>query len=567
MIVSAISLWKKYNLKNALNERVWGEETKGGKEYCHVSYAGHKVEDGSVRIYARFGKPAGGTAKKPAVLLLPDAGESANEDLMNYFIEKGYAVLMPDYSGKMHADGADVQRTVYPNSIAYGNYEQAQGLESEEDFSPEESTWFEWTYTALYSVKYLRSREDVGNVGVVGIRTGGEIAWQTLLSPDVKCGVPINATGWRSFLNSSKFGENLASNLSDARHRYIAAAEAQSYATYVKCPVLMLCALRDHNCDCDRAYDTYARIGNSDGNALAYSSDTGACIGPNALVDLDLFLEKNLKGREIYIPDTLNVTLKETSEGLAIDVACDKEGILEEAGIVYAEADVKTKSTYRDWHCIYKTPGRMVKNGKFTHTVKPFEGATAVFAYAYAKYINGFCVMSKITSKRLTVSNDRAVRNRVVFRGDNIDGFSVADHNAYSIANIFMESEAVPKKAVGYGGIEGVHSVGGFRTYKISSPRYLPGENALLEFDAYSKVSQELKISIEVADVGNLSDRYSCLAMVRGGGKWKRIILKAADFKGETYGRPLENFSDGSALVFSCAGEEEEYCITNILWL
>lgn len=567
MIVSAISLWKKYNLKNALNASVWGEETKGDKAYCHVSYSGHKVSDGSVRIYARFGKPTGGVEKKPTVLLLPDAGATIDEELMDYFIEKGYAVLMPDYSGKMKGDASGVMRTIYPESIAYGNLEKAKGLESEENFSPEESTWFEWTYTALYSVKYLKSRADVGNIGVVGIRTGGEVAWQTMLSPDVKCGVPINAAGWRSFLNMAKFGDNLAHNLSDDRHRYIAAVEAQSYAPYVKCPVLMLCALRDENFDCDRAYDTYSRIGNNEENALVYSTDSGACIGPNALVDMDLFLEKNLKGREIYIPDTLNVTLVEAHDGLDINVTCDREGILEEAGVFYAEADVKTKSTYRDWRCIYKTVGRTVKNGKFTHKVKPFEGATAVFAYAYAKYINGFCVMSKITSKRLSAPNRAAVRSRVVFRGQDIDSFGVANYEEYSIGNIFLEREAVPKKAKGYGEITGVYSVGGFRTYKISSPRYLPLENALLEFDAYSKTSQEIKVTIEMADVERVSERFSCLADVKGGGKWKRIILRAADFKGETYGKPLENFCDGSALVFSCAGEEEEYSITNILWL
>ena len=567
MIVSAISLWKKYNLKNALEETVWGEETNGDKTYCHVSYSGHKVSDGSVRIYARFGKPANGAAKRPAVLLLPEAGRTADEELMEYFIERGYAVLMPDYSGKMSTDADGVQRTAYPDSISYGNFENAKGLDSEEDFSPEESTWFEWTYVALYSVKYLKSRSDVTNVGVVGIRMGGDIAWQTMVSPDVQCGVPINAVGWRSFLEMSKFGDNLAYNLSDDRHRYIAAVEAQSYATYVKCPVLMLCAPRDTTFDCDRAYDTYARIGNADGNALVYSTDSGACIGPNALTDMDLFLEKNLKGREIYIPDTLNVALKDSEGGLDIQVACDKEGILEEAGIFYAEADVTTKSTYRDWRCIYKTPGRVVKNGKFTHTVKPFEGASAVFVYAYAKYINGFCVMSKITSKRLIANKANAVRSRVVFSGKDIDGFSVAQYEDYSIGNIFLEREAVPKKTLGYGDIEGVYSVGGFRTYKISSPKYVPAENAFLEFEAYSKISQEIKVTIEEADIEKVSERYSCLADVKGGGKWKRIILKASDFKGETYGKPLECFRNGSALVFSCAGEEIEYSITNILWL
>jgi dienelactone hydrolase len=498
---------------------------------------------------------------------LGDAGQAVDEEVLAYFAEKGYAVLMPDYSGKMDKDDERVFRTFYPPSISYGNFEKAQGLSSMCDLDADQTTWFEWTYVALYSIEYLKSRADVGNIGIVGVRTGGEIAWQAMLSPDVKCGVPINAAGWFSFAHIAKFGDNIAHNLSDDRHRYIAAVEAQSYAPYVKCPVLMLCALHDPKFDCDRAYDTYARIGNTDGNALAYSSESGGCIGPRGLTDMDLFLEKNLKDRQIYIPETLNVSAKETEKGLEVSVECDTEGILEEAGVYYAEADVKVKSAYREWRCLYKTDGRTVKNGKFTCEIEPYAGATAVFLFAYAKYINGFRVMSKIMSRRLSKPDLNAVRSRKIFTGKSLDCFTIAQHKEYAIGDIFLEREAVPKIYRGYGDIGGAYSLGGIRTYKISSPRYLPPENALLQFNVYSPETQEIKVSVEVANVEHKDQRYSCFVPVKGGGKWKRIILKAAEFKGGEYGFPLENFSEGNALVFECAGEEKEFSVTNILWL
>ena len=281
MIVSAISLWKHYNLTTPLRESAGGEEIKDGRVYTHVTSSGHTVDDGSVRVYARFGKPAK-EGTYPAVLLLPDAGNTYDEELMNYFIDKGYAVLMPDYSGKMSTDEDGVMRTIYPPSLSYGNYEHAQGLYDLKGVEAHETTWFEWTYVALTSVNYLKNRSDVDNIGIVGVKKGGDIAWQVMLSPDVKCGVPINAAGWYSFLDISKFGPQTqgAYNLTNDKHRYIAAVEAQSYAPYVQCPVLMLCALRDGGFDCDRAYDTFIRIGNQDGNALVYSPDSGACIGP-----------------------------------------------------------------------------------------------------------------------------------------------------------------------------------------------------------------------------------------------------------------------------------------------
>ncbi|MBQ2702133.1 MAG: hypothetical protein IJF64_03995, partial [Clostridia bacterium] len=296
------------------------------------------------------------------------------------------------------------------------------------------------------------------------------------------------------------------------------------------------------------------------------SFKSGECIGPESLTDMDLFLEKNLKGREIYVPDTLNISIKESEKGLEMEVECDKEGILEEAGIFYAEADVKTRSAYRDWHCIYKTQGRTVKNGRFTFEKKPFEGATAVFAYAYAKYINGFYVMSKITSKRLLSADANAVKSRMIFSGEELDIFTVANHEEYSIADVLLEREALPKKQKGYGDIEGAYSVGGIKTYKISSPKYLPEENAMLEFDVYSKESQRLAVSVHVADVDHEEEVYTCSFRISGGGKWKRVIFKAGELKAEN-GAPLKSFSQGSALSFECFEEEKEFSVTNVLWL
>ncbi len=566
MILSAISLWKKFNLKNPLGASEWGIEEKKGKRHSHVSYSGHAVSDGSVRIYARYARPAG-AGTYPAILLLSDAGKAADLEMMDYFVDKGYAVLMPDYSGKSVNDGEGIMRTIYPPSLSYGNLEQARGLEDMVGLEADGTSWFEWTYVALYSIEYLKKQQNVGNIGVVGIRLGGTLAWHVMLSSDVKCGIPVNAAGWQSFRHVAKFGDNIVHNLSDDKHRYIAAVEAQSYAPYVKCPVLMLCAARDPGFDCDRAYDTYSRIGAPYGNALAYSPESGACIGPHGLLDMDLFLERNLKGREIYVPETLNVSLKEVDGGIEIAVDCDREGLLAEAGVYYAEADVKTKSSFREWRLVHKIDGRAVKNHRFTHKVKPFAGAKAVFVYAYAQYINGFRVMSKITSKRLSKPDPAAIKSRMLFSGKEIDCFGVAEYEEYSIGDIFLEREAVPKVSLGYGDIRGAYSVGGIRTYKISSPRYLPEENALLKFDVYSKETQTLHVSVEVADVEQLTERYTCAVEVRGGGKWKRIILKAADFKGEGYGMPLRNFFDGSALSFDCGGEEKEFSVTNILWL
>ena len=248
-ILSAVSLWKKFDTELPLNVVQMDEisENDAKVRYTAVEYDGHAAEDGRVRVRALFARPIG-EAAVPAVLLLDDAGKKPDRELVAYFAEKGYAVLAPDYSGKKTDE--DDTATVYPPSLAYANYEEAGGLYSlEEGGSAEKSCWFEWTYTALYSIQYLRARKDITNVGVVGVRLGGEVAWKAMLSPYIECGITVNAAGWLSYRGSNRFGERAATNLTDDSHRYIAGIESQSYAPFVKCPVLMLCACNDYGFD------------------------------------------------------------------------------------------------------------------------------------------------------------------------------------------------------------------------------------------------------------------------------------------------------------------------------
>lgn len=567
MILSAVALWKKFHTDTPLAPYEYDvvRDEKTGCTIGSVTFSGHKVNDGVVRVFARFARPAKGE-KTPAVLVLPDAGKPLDDELLTYFADKGYAVLMPDYSG-LRADAKKSQHTIFPPSLSYANYDVRGGfdvLENEAD--ADQTCWFEWCYVALYAVEYLKSREDVSSIGVVGIRTGGEVAWKAMLSPDLRCGVTINAAGWRAYRHTGKFADNADANMSDERRRYLAGIESQSYAPFVKCPVLMLSALHDETFDADRAYDTYARIGQSDGSAIVYSPNSGSCIDNKSLVDMSLFLERNLKGREIYIPSPIDVSLNYENGELTVTAAGDEEGLFEEVGLYYAEAGAHVKSYLREWQPVYRADGRTVKEGKFTCKVTPFEGADTAFVYAYATYLNGFTTVSKITAKKLPVNAAFTVKSRVLYSGDNTDCFSVAAYEEYSTAGVFLEHEATPRLVEGYGGIKGAYSVGGIKTYKISAPRYVANAGALLEFDLYAVKTAAVKVYLEISGTEGV-ERFSVTLTVKGGGKWKRNVLSAAEFKSESTGASLSDFSVAQALAFDCDDEETEFAVTNILWL
>jgi hypothetical protein len=286
-----------------------------------------------------------------------------------------------------------------------------------------------------------------------------------------------------------------------------------------------------------------------------------------ALQDMDLFLERHLKGRAIYIPKPLNVSLKTEDGELYAEAECDEGGILQEAGICYAEAGETTKSVFRDWHCVLRVDGKNVTNGKISCRLPRYQGAATGFVYAFAKYINGFKVSSKIVSKKFADYSRDAVKSRVLYSGDDVEGLSVANYEDYSAGGVFMEQDAVPKLLDGYGGIKGAYSVGGIMTYKISSPRFVPEENALLEFDVYVLRDAQLKVGVDIVGEGNRTQRYSCTVQVKGGGKWKRIILSANELKSDITGAPLTSFTLGQSLLFDCEDEDTEYAVTNILWL
>ena len=155
----------------------------------------------------------------------------------------------------------------------------------------------------------------------------------------------------------------------------------------------------------------------------------------------------------------------------------------------------------------------------------------------------------------------------MLYAGEDVETFCVAQYEGYSLGNIFLERTAVPSFVKGYGDIRGVFSIGGIKTYKINSPRYAPEENALLEFDVYFDVDDTLTVCVEAGEGQENFERYTYETEITGGGKWKRIILKAEEFKSDITGKSLKSFVSGNCIIFDCGQEETKFAVTNMLWL
>lgn len=558
-ILTPTTLWSDFDDGLPLQESVLGERTEGKVRLRTVRFAGRAVGDARVDIFARYAEPSEGD-KFPALLILPDADRTVDDAAVLRFASLGYAVLMPDYRGSWRgAEGC----TVYPEAIAYANLRESERHFDHADETAKETSWYEWVAAARYCIRYLRAQPAVGKIGVIGIRAGGDIAWQLAATcDDLACVIPVCAGGWRAYRGVNKYGDAPELKMDDERYRFIAGIESQSYAPYVRCPVLMLCSTNDELFDADRAFDTFSRIAPNCDKTFYFAARYNGHVGNTGLNDLDLFIGKYLKGREVFIPAPAEVTIDEDGDGeLVARIRFDRNGEVKYCEVYMAED--MCESAMRDWvRCECK--GGSAEEQVFR--LNAVRGAKRVFAYAKTKYSCGFAVSSKIAVKKLDKDYANSVEPcRILYSSRNgRDSFTVARFDRGDImADCFLENSRPPVDLVeGPFGIRGVASEYGLKLFRINDPRYRPAENALIKFDIYAPQTTMVQISVR-AEKNGKDIVYQCNLYLAGCESWTDHVLSAKDFKTDG-NRPLASLHGAKYIAFYSEGR---FCINNLLWL
>ncbi len=558
-ILTPITLWSDFDDSLPVPETILEERTEEKMLLRAVRFPGRAVGAERVNIFARFGRPAtGGTV--PALLVLPDYQSTADETLIRRFVRKGYAVLMPDYRGK-YSEG-DFNYTAYPQEISYANYLAAGDHLDFAEPSAKETSWYEWVAVARYCLKYLQAMQGIGKIGVIGTKAGGDIAFQLAATAEgLSCVIPVCAGGWRAYRGVRKFGENTELAMNDERYRFLAGVDAQAYAQYVKCPVLMLCSSNDDRFDADRAFDTFARINPAMDKTFFFAARYCGCIGNTGLNDLDLFADKYLKEREVFIPSPVEIGIEENEGELVARIRSDPNGELTYCEVYMAE-DIEN-SALRNWtRCELKSAGG--EDGQIFR-LNAYKGTSRVFAFAKAKYSCGFAVSSKIAVKKLEKKyTNMTGKSRILYSSEQkFDSFVLDDPHTEVVADCFLDSGRAPIRMIdGPHGIKGIYSPFGLKLFRIGEERYRPGANALLKVDVYSAAPALVRICIGASKNGVL-EKYHCCLRLSGGECWADRILYAKDFKTDG-NKPLSQFSDANYISFS---SEDVFCINNLLWL
>lgn len=555
--LTPVTLWKDFDDSLPLEAEVLSEERKDGAVFREVRFSGRAVAKSRVRIYAQYAFPDG-VKNFPAVLVLYEAGYAFDAAFVRRFVSRGFGVLSVDYCG----DNGTDRCTQYPPEIDYANYVRAGRHLDYAEPTARETCWYEWAGVARYAAKFLAAQEEVVRFGAIGLRSGGEVLFKIAPYAPLSCMISVCAAGWRAYRGLEKFaGEQRV--FDEERHRFIAGLDSQSYAPYIKCPVLLLSAVNDTKHDYDRVYDTFRLLDPALEKAFLYSAHGNGLIGTHSLADIDLFLDKYLKNHSVFISAPVSVSVEEDAAGdLVVKAAFDVQGEIVSCGIFYTEKI--TGSRARDWTRVLGSAADL-KDNVGTFPLGIYEGCRRALVYAFANYSNNFSVTSKICEVVIDKPYKNAcLKSRVLYASgrDGTNGVAGFRHRARSMANCFSDSAGTDVKLLpGYGGILGATAEAGLVSYRVSEPRYASPEGAALRLDAYAAADARLKVTFYKD--ANEEHGYSAEASVAGGGKWKSLLFEPADFKSET-GQHLEDFSDVISVVFIGSGE---VIINNIVWI
>ncbi|MGN1103623.1 MAG: hypothetical protein ACI4QI_01985 [Candidatus Coproplasma sp.] len=555
MILTPISLWEDFS--SGCNSGAVSCEAlvKDGIKYEYVTFYGRNTEEGRVLIYGVIASDEDNPSKN-CVLILADGDKSADEKLLAYFVNKGYTAMFVDYCGCR--EGVD-KYTVYPKDVDYADWENCRYSLLTVNKTAEETCWYEWTAVGVYARQFLADKYATDSIGLIGIGEGGEVAWKLAYVSNFSCAIFVNACGWLAYRGSSKFN-SLERSLSDNDCKFIAGLDSQSYAPYVKCPVLLLCSTGEAEFNYDRAYDTFSRINPQYAlsSSIAYSLCCQSCIDENCERDMFLFLDSNVKKRYVFMPKPVEVNiLTDEEDNLFACVKCDRSGIVEKCG-AYISEDSADYST-RNWAMAPLISRDNAYDSKYALNV--YEKTSSVFVIAYASYSSGFTVWSKVAVKKVSgrFRNSRSKSKILYCNNFGAESFSPGKSSFNSIGGLFLSSDEVMPHIINICGLDGVYSQCGLITQRIISPQFTPDRESILKFDICSQEDTLVTVKLTKKYLGE--EFIATFNII--GGVWQSMIIEPKMLKNK-FGAPLNDYTECESVLIDAEGK---FALNNLMWL
>ncbi len=551
-ILSPLAIWGNFYTETPSRARTVIQKTAGDVLLTYVKIQGRETKNGRVEIMGLVAKRES-YKNGPAVLVASNPESVISEEFAIRLAEEGYLVLSVDLGGKTEEGKLF---TVYPDCISYANYLESKDKLTSVKENVKNTCWYEWGAALFYAYEYLREQNRSAKIGAIGIKAGANAVWQlSSVKEDLSATAIIMNAGWTAYKGVYKFAGVEEPEFSDEVCAYVAGVDAQSYASHVKSPTLILSALTDSEYDPDRAHDTSSRIPESVYSAIDYSVGYSSGVGASAYKNLLIFFENFVKKpRKTFIKEP-KLTISSENGELIISASADGKNLSEIR--VYVSEEIQ-KPADRTWESAKQVSD---SNKEAIFKYKPYANSGSVLVFAKAIYQNGFEISSGIYYKKLNAQEFLpANKNKIIF--------STRDEHSESIFVSSLEKEidflgvSAPVIKKGPMDIEGAYSPLSLVTKKIIREKNALPEDSMLIMDFYSPNPSILNVKLTVKTEFGLIP-YTATIKCNGGNVWHSVRIEQNKFKTEE-GRILKSYENLYSLEIKAEGE---YLVNNVLWV
>ena len=537
-ILTPITLWQNFDDTLPLKETVIKTIPMGNADFNYLYFSGRQTNISRVRIYGIYAKQKGDSLG--SILILPDAKDEVDQELVFHFSKLGYDVLCVD----LHGEGEDFKDyTKYPSDVDYANFKKCYRSFHYVDNTAKETCWYEWTSVARYSVSFLKFKNPSNKIGVLGIKQGANVLWQ-LASMDkrVDASIFLFGAGWLAYKNLFKLeGNNI--EIDDERTKFLAGIEPQAYAQFVECPTLYLTTTNCNEFDSERAMDTLIRLKNIEESYLNFITNTKLALDFNSLKNCELFFERYLLNKKVTLGQP-NIEINFDDENILFNVTSTKKSEIESVNVYVSFNDINPKE--RIWYNATFTS--QTKSGIYRFKQRVLGGCDTVVAFAVVKYVNGFTSSTHYAYKKVNI-NTSSIFPSLIFSSSKMpSSFVVEDIKTELIGNVFSTNDTYYLSEGPYG-INGITSENTLTSYAVKKLIPRLNDDSFIKFDIYLKTQDTLTVTLNTSD----DVKYFYTLPLEGNKEWQNIQLTFADFK-TINGQSIKDFEKITSISVSALG-------------
>ncbi len=538
-ILTPITLWNSFDDTLPLKEVKLNTFTLNDAVYSQVYFSGRQVGAERVRIFGLYAMQK--KKSKGSILILPDVVDTIDGELVNHFVNLGYDVLSVDLRGKYLSEG---ECTKYPEEISYANYALIGDTFYSATNLASQTCWYEWTAVSRYAVSFLKSKRPENKVGVIGIRYASNVLWQLSATDSrVDASTFLFGAGWLAYKGISKYAEKATIELNEERYRFIAGVEAQSYASFVNCPVLYLSTTNSDDFDAERAIDTLSKLPNQDLCWFNFTTVAKEVLDEHSLTDIELFFSKFIAGQKVTLPSIPELEMDYDDEHIFYKLDYSNKKNVSNIFVLASSNDYTTRN--RVW---YNVTPKIKENGDLNFSRKVYGKVDFEIAFAVIKYNNGFTVSSRFEFQKIDVSSSSKTPSVLFSSLKQPVNFILEGLDIPLLGNVFAKNRVYGIKK-GPFDISGIYSQNTLTTYAVRKIVNSIEEDSFIKFDVYSPLKGSLLIKITLSDKSFYKREYDLV----GGEFWQSVQVPILDFKDEN-AKGLKEFEKIESISISSHG-------------